>query len=489
MRPPTARICVPENFELVGHCKIDRPIYDYKKPKDDLLKMLPKPEWDEFEKFGPTVWGPAAFTKSFEKFSYAEPSDFFHEYPELCRFADWAFYREFHYLEDTRVIHVSATDKNPDSTPAYPKLMCYDTEEAFLDAHGWKPYVQEITRIMKGARPDVLWYLFLKKEVIKEEKIKDNDIRQILCADPIYVRIGSILEAHQNKLMKERTESAVGQCGWTPMEGGFKARMERLKSKGNSHFMEFDWTRFDGTIPNQLLRHIKDLRWSLINEVQRKKYQQLRDWYVDNLLNRWVLLPTGEVTRQYRGNPSGQYSTTMDNNMVNYWIQAFEFAWMNGPDKELWQKYDTLIYGDDRLSTTPVVVDDYEQKAIDMYKKVFGMWVKPGKVKTSNTLVGLSFCGFTVDGNLEPVPTQPEKLMASLLKPSVKLPDLQSLHGKLLCYQLLSTFLDDEHPFKIYVENCLACTSKQLRDSGLPARFTEEQLHRIWRGGPKKCDG
>ncbi|ACR54273.1 RNA-dependent RNA polymerase, partial [Mamastrovirus 4] len=328
-----------------------------------------------------------------------------------------------------------------------------------------------------------------KKEVIKEEKIKNNDIRQILCADPIYTRIGAVLESHQNSLMKERTETAVGQCGWSPMRGGFTRRMRRLIAKGNKYFMEFDWTRYDGTIPTPLLLHIKKLRWSMINEVQRKKYQSLHDWYCHNLVHRKVVLPSGEITEQHRGNPSGQFSTTMDNNCVNLWIQAFEFAYMIGPDKELWKKYDTLVYGDDRLSTTPKIVDNYEEKVIEMYKNIFGMWVKPGKVKISETLVGLSFCGFTVDQNLEPIPTAPEKLMASLLKPSTKLPDLESLHGKLLCYQLLSTFLDEEHPFKGYVEQCLARTSKQLRDSGLPARFTEEQLRRIWRGGPKTCDG
>lgn len=468
---------------------MDRPIYDDKIPKDDLLKSLPVPDWHEFEKFGPTVWGPQAFTKSFEKFDYAPPSNFFEQYPEFCKFADWAFYKQYGFLEDSRVIHVSATEKNQDSTPAYPKMLDYDTEADFLEANGWSPYVSEISRIMSGAKPKVLWYLFLKKEVIKVDKIADSDIRQILCSDPIYVRIGAVLEGHQNQLMKNNTEKTHGQCGWTPMEGGFTSRMKRLISKGNAHFIEFDWTRFDGTIPSDLIRHIKKLRWSLVNAEQRRKYQKLHDWYVENLVNRTVLLPSGEVTEQHRGNPSGQFSTTMDNNMINTWLQAFEFAYFHGPNKQLWMNYDTLVYGDDRLSTTPLIPDNYVERVVLMYKDVFGMWVKPEKVKISNTIVGLSFCGFTVDENLEPIPTQPDKLMASLLKPASKLPDLESLHGKLLCYQLLSAFLPEEHPFKVYVESCLAATSRQLRDSGLPTRFTEEQMHRIWRGGPKNCDG
>ena len=98
----------------------------------------------------------------------------------------------------------------------------FDTEEDYLETHGWAPYIREFTRVFKGDKPEVLWYLFLKKEIIKEEKIRNSDIRQIVCADPIYTRIGACLEAHQNALMKQHTDTSVGQCGWSPMEGGFK---------------------------------------------------------------------------------------------------------------------------------------------------------------------------------------------------------------------------------------------------------------------------
>ena len=90
-----------------------------------------------------------------------------------------------------------------------------------------------------------------------------------------------------------------------------------------------------------------------------------------NLVNRTVLLPSGEVTEQHRGNPSGQFSTTMDNNMINTWLQAFEFAYFHGPNKQLWLNYDTLVYGDDRLSTTPLIPDNYVERVVLMYKDVF----------------------------------------------------------------------------------------------------------------------
>lgn len=437
----------------------------------------------DFDEFGPTVWGPEAYAKSFEKFFYAEPSDFFKLYPQECAFADKCFLKHFSFLQDSRVKHITATNKNLESTPAYPKMNEYATEEEFLEEHGWGPYVREFARIDHGARPHVLWYLFMKKEVLKQAKIDDNDIRQILCADPIYARIGACFEQHQNDLMKKNTSKSSGQCGWSPFDGGFSRTMERLKREG-SYYVEFDWTRFDGTIPPKLFLHIKQLRWSFINQHQRERYRDMYKWYCYNLVHRYVLLPSGEVTKQDRGNPSGQISTTMDNNMVNYWLQAFEYAYFHGPDYDGWSKCDTIVYGDDRLSRVDKIPCNYVDRVCLMYKNVFGMWVKPEKVKVQRELPGLTFCGFEITPDYQPRPAQPYKLMAGLLKPACKLPDINALHGKLLSYQILTHFCDDDHPFKRYIERCLSITAERA-SSELPRRFTDEQLERLWRGGPR----
>lgn len=461
---------------------MNKPICDYDQPIEDYLGLLPTGPPDGFEDYGPTIWGPEAYKKSFEKFFYAEGCDYEKIYPESVAFADNALLAHINYLRGCRVVHISATEKNLDSTTAIPKSFNWPTEYDFLDEVGWGPYISEFARIDKGARPRVLWYLFLKKEILKQEKIAQGDIRQIVCADPIYARIGACLEQAQNQKMKEMTEFSSGQCGWTPFFGGFEQRMHRLSS-GPGKFIEFDWTRFDGTIPMSLLMRIKRIRWYLMDPVHRERYKHIHRWYCANIAKRYVCMPSGEITIQTRGNPSGQISTTMDNNLVNYWLQAFEYHFL-GCDLELWPKYDTLVYGDDRLTRHPCPPDDYIPRVIAMYKDVFGMWVKPDKVKVSDTLVGLTFCGFTIKENYVPEPTQPYKLLAGLLKPYKIVPDIDSFHGKLLSYQILSHFMDEDHPFKSYLKKAIAhvypATSKIL-----PKLFTSEQLDRLWRGGPK----
>nr|WCI13767.1 non-structural polyprotein 1AB [Dromedary astrovirus] len=477
LRLPPRRKLVPEEYPVVCNLSINRPIFDTKLADDPLLGLLPPCDPDL--PFAPAVWGPEAYTKSFEKFSYAQPSKFWELYPEECAFADKQWRKHYNFLEDSRVIHITSTDKNMDSTPGFPKCEEYESERDYLEANGWGPYIREFKRIDSGEKPHVLWYCFLKKEILKKEKIKENDIRQIICPDAIYSRIGAALEQHQNILMKKHTEDSSGQCGWTPFYGGFERKMKRLD---RNKVIEFDWTRFDGTIPRALFKHIKDLRWEKMNKVHRDRYKHVHDWYVENLLKRYVLMPSGEVTVQRRGNPSGQISTTMDNNMVNYWLQAFEFAYLNkGKDIDiLWNEYDTIVYGDDRLSTTPVLPEDYVPRVVQMYKEVFGMWVKPEKVKVTDTVKGASFCGFTVGGNYQPIPSNPYKLWASLVTPCQKLPDQTALCGKLLSYKILMHNSED-HPFKEYVEKCLAA----LENGQTIPRLTDEQLDRLWRGGPK----
>nr|UIT55508.1 polyprotein [Bovine astrovirus] len=477
LRLPPSRRVVPDDYPVVCNLPINRPIYEEKLVDDPLLGLLPPCDPDL--SFAPAVWGPQAYTKSFEKFTYAEPSRFWELHPDECAFADKQWRKHYNFLEDTRVMHITATEKNIDSTPGYPKCELHDSERDYLECNGWAPYIREFKRVDSGAQPRVLWYCFLKKEQLKKEKIKDGDIRQIICPDVIYSRIGAALEQHQNNLMKKNTDTSSGQCGWTPFFGGFAEKMRRLD---RNKIIEFDWTRFDGTIPRALLKHIKDLRWEKINKQHRERYRHVHEWYVHNLLTRYVLMPTGEVTIQRRGNPSGQISTTMDNNMVNYWLQAFEFAFLNkGKDIEtLWNDYDTIVYGDDRLTSSPSVPDDYVPRVVAMYKDVFGMWVKPEKVKVTDTIIGASFCGFTVGKNYQPVPSNPEKLWASLVTPCQKLPDEFALYGKLLSFKILMHNSED-HPFKDYIEKCIAALE---HGRSLP-KITDEQLDRLWRGGPK----
>lgn len=461
--------------------------------KDPYIGLLPNYEGEL--QYGPAVWGPFAYQKSFEKFWHSQPMDDIKgKYPVQWNFALWALKREYSFLRNSTIIPMVSTDKNMESTPAFPKAEFYGSELEYIEDFGFEPYICEYNRVKSGARPTPLWYLFLKKETLKQQKIDESDIRQILCTDPAFNRIGLMFEQDQNDRMKDLTETHFGQCGWTPFYGGWDSRMKRLARSGNK-YIEMDWSRYDGTIPPEVFLAIKEVRFQFLSrEYRTQENKDIYNWYCRNLLKRIVLLPSGEITEQVRGNPSGQVSTTMDNNMVNTFLQAFEFIYINkltiDQAKEAWDDYDTIVYGDDRITSSPLIPDTYESDVIAMYDTIFGMWVKPGNVKVTSTLDGVSFCGFTniVQNGLNlPVPTNVMKLVSNLVKPTTRLPDVDALVGKVISLKILMHNLPDSDPGKQFILACELSLKKHLQQEGRPMiKFTSEMLDFLWRGGPKK---
>nr|WNK76728.1 MAG: RNA-dependent RNA polymerase [Bat astrovirus] len=490
------RVVVPTNFPVYGNIKINRPISDWSVANDPLVGLLPPPP-RFIKKYQPTVWGRDAYAKSFEKFTYADPDpDIAHNYPREWQFATRATLRQYSFLNGTHVLDITSTVKNVESTPGYPKFEYFKTEREYLEARGFDDYVRQYDEIVAGERPDVLWYLFLKKEILKKDKVKVGDIRQIVCSDPIYARIGAMFEQDQNNRMKSMTLWKHGQCGWSPFEGGFDAVLKRIERPGNQ-YIELDWTRFDGTIPTEVFVHIKKIRFALLSsEYKTSINRSIYDWYVNQLVKRYVLLPTGEVTIQERGNPSGQISTTMDNNMVNTFLQAFEFAYVHKDlcDVDLdglWAKCDSIVYGDDRISSWPSVPEHYRDIVIDMYKNIFGMWVKPEKILVRDELEGITFCGFravSIDGVYLPVPIDAWKFIESTINPVKSLPDFDALVGKILSFQILVHNLPDDDPVKNWFEEAYeALRLHSVANGGEPIpAITRAMREYLWRGGPKK---
>nr|UNY48277.1 MAG: ORF1ab polyprotein [Avastrovirus sp.] len=483
MEPLDLRITVPDNYPILGHIAIDKLVERKKKVSDPLLKMLEQPKCEGFTS---TTWTRKAYTKSFEKFDYGNAVDFEQDYPELTAFADAAVLAEVGYMEGTHVIPIQETNKNMDSTPAFPKMLDFDSEKAYLEAHGMGEYVETQIGRQTG-KP--LWWCFLKNEILKEKKVSEDDIRIITCSDPVITRLGASFDTEQNERMKERTETHHAQVGWTPFFGGLDKRVRRITSCGRTQVLELDWTRFDGTIPVQLFQRMREMRKFFLTRRSRRKYGKLLDWYNVQLTDRITLLPTGEVTHVKKGNPSGQFSTTVDNNIVNEWLTAFEFAFQHLENhgtiptvKDYRANVDFLCYGDDRLlAYNPSFVNYDPQKTIDMYKNIFGMWVKPENIKLFDSPTGSSFCGFTLvktHGQWVGV-VNVDKLLQSLKTPTRRLPDIESLWGKLVSLKIMCYHSDPEAVS--YLSNQIKRVEEYARAEGIELPEVGPDFYRkIW---------
>nr|QKN88932.1 MAG: RNA-dependent RNA polymerase [Astroviridae sp.] len=448
MGKPRARVTVPDDYPLLGYIEVPKKATREKTPNDPMLGMITKPE---IEGYTAAVWDLRAYTKTYEKFQYGNARNLPEEEPELTHFADAAVLSEYAYMQGARVIPIQCTNKNQESTPGFPKMLEFETERDYLEECGMQEYVAAMVD-PKTVKRKPIWYCFLKNEILKEKKVKDADIRVITCSDPVFTRIGASLDTVQNTRMKLKTESKHAQVGWTPFRGGLNRRLKRLER--HDSFVELDWTRFDGTIPPWLFKRIRRIRWFFMDQQDRDKYYHLAHWYTSNLVDRITCFPTGEVTRIKKGNPSGQYSTTPDNNMVNEWLTAFEFAWLYRKQHgklptvaQYRRSVDMLCYGDDRLLSYDSNFVDYDiEEVIRMYKEQLGMWVKPENLKLSRSLVGLSFCGFTFtkkNGVYVGVMT-PAKLLQSLKTPVRQLPNPEALWGKLVSLRILLEHSDEK---------------------------------------------
>nr|WKV34553.1 MAG: RNA-dependent RNA polymerase [Riboviria sp.] len=419
----------------------------------------------------------------FEKFEYAEPCPSIkHFFPDEWSFADEICYKHHNYMQDSEITPIMCTTKNMESTPGFPKFLFFQSEQEYVEKCGAQEYIKIWNLDQFESRP--LWWCFLKQETLKKKKVEDNDIRMILCTDPVFTRIGAAFEQDQNERMKSLTETHYAQVGWTPFFGGLHKRLKRLEKVG-SQYVEMDWTRFDGTIPEEVFMHIKNMRYHfLADDYKSDRIRDLHDWYCYNLVHKLILLPTGEVTEVHKGNPSGQYSTTTDNNMVNVFLTAFEIAYLYKkqfgcvPDVDWWREnIDMLCYGDDRLLRIPAALHYDPLVVSDMYKRIFGMWVKIENVRVQDKIDGLSFCGFTIHCDLEyyGVPNT-DKILSSLGDPVRRLPDVTSLWGKLVSLRLLCEKADDD--VKHYLDKQIFrvadyCSAAGIEIPSLPANFFE----------------
>lgn len=426
----------------------------------------------------------------FEKFHYATPCNIELSFPDLWEFATLLTLDEYSYMQNAQIISPLRVTKNMDSTPAFPKFLKYPTEADFIESKGWTEYLELWNN---DDRKRVLWWTFLKNETLKKKKIIEDDIRMIMCTDPVFTRFGGAFDQHQNEMMKEHTETHQAQVGWTPFYSGLDLRIKRLETRGDT-YVELDWTRFDGTIPTEVFSHIKNMRWFLHSPTCKTLENKIRyDWYVSNLINKVVLLPTGELTVIRRGNPSGQISTTTDNNMVNTFLTAFEIAYQYKQKtgrcptiQEYRDNVDSICYGDDRLLSVNSSWLDYDPTIIpQFYKDVFGMWVKPENIKKQPTPENLSFCGLKLiknNGSWFGIPNV-SKILSTIEFPVRKLPCIEALWGKLVSLRILTQYASSD--VKDYLDMQIArvkefASAENIELPEVPTNFFES----IWTGGP-----
>nr|AVM87501.1 ORF1b [Wenling rattails astrovirus 3] len=396
--------------------------------------------------YGPSHWTTEAYKNIFEKFNYADAND-----TPLTE-AQEVLYHEYDYMVGRGITSFIDVDKNTDSHPGYPGRYLYEKETDLIADLGLEEY-HHFKSCFECSASNPLWYGFLKSETMKKEKIEREDIRLIACAPAQYTRLGATYEMSSNNALKRRTKKKQAQIGWRPVEGGFDAAMKRFDAC--EWMMEMDWTRYDGTLPAKVWDAVNQFRVNALAASPREK--ALYEKYRRSLSDRATVLATGDIVKMTKGNPSGQYSTSVDNCMCQTLLTFYETRdWIEhvtGETPTVQQVFDshvTISYGDDRLTGWTKTGDfahifpPDREWLVKYYKDMFGMWVKPENIRIQRERIGLSFCGMTVSrGHKGYVPIfRGAKLLSALVTPSGDVNTLEDLEDKVVSLAHLSAWDD-----------------------------------------------
>lgn len=434
-----------------GYQKIGQIPLNKKATKDKPSQALIEKSLGEINDtiYAPTTWTKAAYLNIFEKFNYAEPTEFD---KDAWDHAMNVLKDEYSYMDGSKWTPLALTEKNHDSSPGLPAMLYYQTEKDLIQDEGFACSEHMYKMMTQGDTPDIVWYGFLKNETIKREKIEKEDIRLICCAPSAYTRLGACFETEMNSRMKERVHEKQAQVGFVPFHFP-----QRVGPCTGQQVLELDFTRYDGTIPKMVLDAVDAVRLSSFagNKKQRAAYRIYRKM----LWNRTMALATGDVVKMNKGNPSGQFSTSADNCIAHTAIWAYILAiyWKRLTGNPCYPKdwVRTYTYGDDHLSVFNQTEHGVNPPPCEFLTSVakshLGMWVKPENVKYTMGLEGASFCGqtfFIKKGKVRST-FRTDKVFSSIVEPSQPAKTLEDLEQKLDSALVLCAYDTSEYARRI----------------------------------------
>lgn len=432
----------------------------------------------------PSYWDDRCYSLALEKYVYGKAQQLTAEDHE---YIDYALEREYGHTYGSRPIPIVDTEKNLDSHPGFPIKKHHKHEREFFEEEGLAPYYHCMDHL-KNDDLEIFWYSFPKNEIMKESKASIGDVRFIQCAPCTYTRVGAAYETMANNSCKERTWTNQCQVGWNPLCGGVNAYLQRFNPC--KQFMEMDWTRYDGTIPVEIFQKVSDFRVSMMDLTPDELIVYKN--YRKHLINRKTIFTDGSVVEITKGNPSGQFSTSIDNCMFQtcfIQLETRDYHRSIGIELTPEECYNTTVgmsYGDDRLTGYKDIGygcnAPTEEWLPAYYKEKFGMWVKPENIKVQTTLVGLSFCGFTIHRSMNSNQFIPlyktDKIYASLSDPANPSADFETLENKINSALILTSFDEGSHASRIR-----AAAVHLNKTTG--KKFFDSKLTKTMLGGPK----
>lgn len=256
-------------------------------------------------------------------------------------------------------------------------------------------------------------------------------------------------EQNQNIYQAGRDFLIPSTVGMTKFYRGWNNLYRRLTRNGCFKVgMELDYSSFDGSIDFPSFEIVMNLRYSnFVSELQTLELRRRLSNYYRLMMETAVLMETGDLVRKRSGNPSGQVNTITDNSMVNE--LRWYYAWAIIMPREYWtysmfrQHVELIVCGDDSLlSLSDEIVPLFTPEKILVVFTACG-WAPKFVSNQVLPIHVLQYCSCYfrwVDGHVVPVPSNSEKLIASLVYGGKKR-DVRETLTRLLAIRMDSFYL------------------------------------------------
>lgn len=303
-------------------------------------------------------------------------------------------------LSSCRILSFDELEYVPSTNPGvkYKLAGCKSKEQAldsFRDQIGGAWDVHHLRRV------PCLWKQAAKIELLKTSKVREGDLRGFTCPEIDYLFACMRMNGDFNNkshMLADQFGNSIMRVGYSLQNGGF-TRLCLRHDRLNCLCGEGDAVKWDSCLHEKLFGVVKAVRFACWDGegMSPEEWWARQDWYYENKVHSFILLPSGQIVQKHTGNPSGQESTTDDNCIMHTFILCYAWRLLFGrslyDDRDL-ARFD--IYADDHIWSVPAQFAkwaDFETRRA-IYAK-FGVTLSKEKDLVTNSVEGHTFLGPT----------------------------------------------------------------------------------------------
>lgn len=276
----------------------------------------------------------------------------------------------------------------------------------------------------------VLWKQSGKVELAKRAKLDNNDIRGFTVSPvDLNVSLACMNDDFDKKLLQygnafERTSSRYGMV---MQHGGFSAYWQWMAQgrPAGSRFTSSDVDKFDAAFKRALFEAEMQVRFMAWDKkgITVEEWWERMNYYYQETIESYIVLPTGQVVQKHTGNPSGKKGTTVSNIIGHMLVKEVAFRYQTGlgasplAEREKKEHVRDSVYGDDgNDSVSPKYAPYYDFTHRSRAYSLFRWTLSQTKDVDTGVPLGHTWLGKLVgmwNGHYVPI-VKPDKVLCSL---------------------------------------------------------------------------